>query len=515
MRIGSKLLICVCICVFLTILLATGAAYALPQKGGTLKVALSTMPSTLDAQQSGDMITRQIAMHIFESLVTMDENYDIIPELAESWTMSDDGSEYTFKLRKGVLFHNGDEMKADDVIASVERWLKVSRRKGELNMIKEMVNIDDYTVKFILTSSSGSFLPVLAIPRAQLAILPKEIVKDAPAKEVDIIGTGPYKLEEWIGDRYVHLTRFEEYQPVDFEASGLGGNKVAYIDEIYFYSVPEPTARVAGLETGEYDFADLVLPNLAEELKSNSKLNVVKIGPYAAVNFWINNNLAPTDNLLIRKAIQSALKHDDIMIAATDASYRLDSSWFFEEQIWHSDSGKEYFNTYDPEKAKAYLKEAGYKGEKIKLVTNTDYDVCYKSSLVISEQLKAIGLNVELSVYDWPTTVDIAYNQPEEWHLFFVFMTTLFDPVQPTKANVPGAGPGSSHDPRLTELADKLEKAVDFEQRYKIWSNIQELLYDDVIKPKIGDWFIYQSYNDSLKNYKPWYGTIFWNTWIE
>jgi len=515
MRRGSKLLIYVCICVFLAITLTMGVAYASPQKGGTLKIALSTMPSTLDAQYSGDMVTRQITMHIFESLVTMDEDYGIIPELAESWTMSDDGTEYTFKLRKGIFFHNGDEMKSDDVIASVERWLMVSRRKGELKMIKEMVAIDDYTVKFLLTGPSGSFLPVLAIPRAQLAILPKEIVKDTPANEIEIIGTGPYKLEEWIGDRYVHLTRFEGYQPVDFEATGLGGHKIAYIDDLYFYSVPEPIARVAGLETGEYDFADLVLPNLAEELKSNPKLNVVEMGPYASVNFWMNNDLAPTDNLLIRKAIQSALNHDDIMIAATDASYRLDSSWFFKEQIWYTDSGKEYFNTYDPEKAKAYLKEAGYKGEKIKLITNTDYDVCYKSALVISEQLKAIGLNVELSVYDWATTVDIAYNQSGEWNFFFAFVTTFFDPAQPTASNVPGAGPGSSHDPRLTELADKLEKSVDYEQRYEIWSNIQELLYQDVIKPKIGDWFIYQSYNNSLKGYDPWYGTIFWNTWIE
>ena len=150
--------------------------------GGDLHVALNTQPPTLDLHMGTATATRDAARPIFETLVTLNEHYEVQPMLAESYEQSDDGLEFTFYLRKGVKFHNGKEMKAEDVVASLARWIgKSGRAKNAIGEGKFEV-LDEYTVQLTLPEPSVGALHVLAVPNQSGGIMPKEVVENAPAE---------------------------------------------------------------------------------------------------------------------------------------------------------------------------------------------------------------------------------------------------------------------------------------------------------------------------------------------
>jgi peptide/nickel transport system substrate-binding protein len=316
-------------------LFGVGQAAEQPKYGGVLRVAVTASPPTLDFQASNTSATRVVATHIFESLVTFDKSYKPVPMLAEKWDLSNDGKIYTFYLRKGVLFHNGDEMKAEDVKASVERFAKIAPRRRDLSSLELINIIDDYTIEFKLKKPIGPFIAILGIPNALLAIMPKEAVEGRAAKKADIIGTGPYQLVEWIPDRHIKLKRFKDYKPLDIPASGYAGKKAGYLNEIYFIPVTEPGARVAGLETGDYDFADFLPGNSVPDLKQNPKLVIKPLMPCTAPLAYINHT-RHFKNKKLRQAVQAGLDHEAIMIAGSEGAGRLNPGMYFEEQVWHS-----------------------------------------------------------------------------------------------------------------------------------------------------------------------------------
>ncbi|HYL79963.1 MAG TPA: ABC transporter substrate-binding protein, partial [Candidatus Acidoferrum sp.] len=234
------------------LLLASGPAMAgTPMTGGTLRAALTASAPTLDPHSATHLAVREIGLHIFESLLTFDAKFQVVPQLAERWEVSKDGRVYTFYLRKGVKFHNGKEMTAEDVRASVERFRVMAPRRNELDGLAKLEVVGPSVVRMTLSKPDASFLAAIANPICQLAILPKEAVEGRAINKADIVGTGPYKFVEWIPDRWVRVARFADYRAEGkVEPEGRGGARHAYADEIRFIPVPEPGARVAGLQTG-------------------------------------------------------------------------------------------------------------------------------------------------------------------------------------------------------------------------------------------------------------------------
>ena len=171
--------------------------------------------------------------------------------------MSDDGMVYTFKLRQGVKFHNGEEMKADDVVASMNRWLELSAKANTLIGGSVFEEVDDYTVKMTANQASSDIIMILASPIQFAAIYPKEVVESASEEGItEYIGTGPYKLAEWKQDQYVKLERYEDYQPSPNASTGLADAKDVVSDVIYFRVVTDSATRIAGVENGQYDIAE-------------------------------------------------------------------------------------------------------------------------------------------------------------------------------------------------------------------------------------------------------------------
>ena len=190
-----------------------GTAIAQPTYGGVLRAAMTGEPPTIDVHATTTTITGHIGWHLVEGLFTTDVNSDPIPMLAEGYSVSDDGLSYVFDLRHGVKFHNGEEMKAADVVASMERWGRLATLGKRLfENVSRFEAVDDYTVEMDLKEVSGTVLAYLASPIQMPAIYPKSLIDEAGDLPIaEIIGTGPYRLVEWLPDSHIRLARFEDY----------------------------------------------------------------------------------------------------------------------------------------------------------------------------------------------------------------------------------------------------------------------------------------------------------------
>ena len=232
-------LVSVILCLFLVFTGLATEAQEQDRYVGTLIVGTTANPTTMDWQSTRITAVHEIARHIWEGFMVFDANGEIQPMLAKEWEVSEDGLTWTFYLREGVLFHNGEEMTAEDAAASARRWVEVTCTGG-LEPIKSIEAIDKYTVEFKLDEPIG-LLPVhMANHNGHPIIMPKEICEGVPVGKLpEYIGTGPYKFVEWKLDQHIKMEKFEDYKPIDMEPFGFAGKKYGYVDEIIFKFVPE------------------------------------------------------------------------------------------------------------------------------------------------------------------------------------------------------------------------------------------------------------------------------------
>ena len=421
-------------------LLSTGAALAATTcqvQGGRVQAALTTNASTMDPILSTTNASRQIAIHLFESLASMDSNYQVIPQLAQDWKRSDDGLTYTFRLRQGVKFHNGKTMTADDVKASLDRFIKISPGANRFKNVKSVEIVDPQTVRINLTADFP-LLNNLAMPSPIVAIFPKEIVEKYGDKEVrgeDVIGTGPYQLKEWRPDVGVKMAKFKDYAPDSrFDGpTGFGGAKTACVDEVNFLPVTEDASRVAGLQTGDFDFAEAVPITSVPQLETDPNLSIEILKPKWAVVLELDHKNPLMQKLPFRKALLAALNMDQIMRASAFGRqdyFRVQPSIFFPEQKqWYTAVGSEMYNKPDKALVASLLKEAGYNNEPVIYLTNQNYGWMYKASQAIAAQWQAMGINVKLEVMDWPSQIKRAQTS-NDWAINQTGWSPRFDPFQ-------------------------------------------------------------------------------------
>jgi peptide/nickel transport system substrate-binding protein len=396
------------------------AQFQCPRKGGDFVFAQEAKANSLDQHVSSTISTRNIAMNVFESLMTRDENMAPIPELAAEVIESPDKKVYTFKLRQGIKFHNGKTMTSADVLASFNRYMRVGNDRGMFSIVEKYETPDPATFVMRLKQPQPTFLENLSSFSVPVVIIPSELA-EAPALQLQAIGTGPYQIAEFVADSHARLRRFDGYQPDTRykDIDGFGGYKVACLDTVTFRFITEPGARVAGLETGEFHAVEDVPAKSQPRLKENRNLVLRPLE-----NFWVqialtNFQLPPMNNLQFRQAVQAVLDMEELMEAATDGAYKLNIGFQYPGQTYYTDVGKELYNQKNPTKAKQLLQQSGYKGEKVILLTNRDYPNMYVAATMMAEQMKSIGINAELLVLDWPATVNMYRNQDDGWHLFF------------------------------------------------------------------------------------------------
>lgn len=492
--------------------------------GGTLKVGTIGEAPHLDEHQSTAEIIAIIGFCAYEGLFTYDAGYQPVPELVETHTVSEDGLTHTMVLRKGVMFHNGEELKAADAIASVQRWGRISGvGKRLMEKTTEIAQVDDYTLEFRLTQPYGTILIGLAHNTQACTIHPKSVLDaagDEPITDSTMyIGTGPYKLVEWQRDAKMRFEKFAEYQSAPGDTTvGYGGKKFAYLDAIEFIPVPDEAARVAGLQAGDYHLSLNVGNDQYEVLKDYPGVISEILTPTNWDVFFLNWKSPMMGNLAMRQAVQAALDHKPMLNSGqgADEFIRLDPGIMMQQTPWYTTAGEEFYNINDPELAKAKLTEAGYAGEPLRFMTTQEYSYMYGEAIVAKQQLEAVGITVDLQVMDWATVLE-RRAKPEEWDMFGTGHGFVPDPTQISYVGQMNIYPGWwSSEPSLALAAD-LASESDFDARKAIFDKIQTAHYTEIPAIKIGD-----SSNCSFRSDKVggWDGQFergvkFWNLWLK
>jgi peptide/nickel transport system substrate-binding protein len=486
--------------------------------GGELVVALSGEMLTLDMHEVSATNLNLVGWHIYETLFTWDDEYAVIPMLAESHEVSDDGMTHNIALRQGVMFHNGEEMTADDVVASLERWSENYGFAQELlGAVDEMNQPDDYSLELILNRPVGTMAAGLAQTGRGPAIYPASVVAESTVDDLaEYIGTGPYKFVEWDRASHLILERFDDYAALEGEPNGYGGHKYAYIDQMRFTPVPDESARQAGLSTGEYHFLETVPSDLFETMENDPEIITELLPPIAWSVFIINMNSPITGNETIRKAIQAALDMEPILQSGFgDGFFRLDPGLMSQETVWHSTAGEEYYNMADPDLARELLEEAGYDGEPLVWTATQEYADHYNRTFVAVQQLEAVGFNIDFQVKDWAT---ILQEQSDDtiWEITTTGTTLRPDPGSLFLLNVCDVA-GWWCDEETIDLMEQLRSESDFDARYEIFEQVQTNVYEQVPFIKNGDTMALTARHHTVHNLSPllMIGPILWNCWIE
>lgn len=514
----TSLLRFVAIALLTVLSVGSGLAFAQdmqPVRGGTLRVGIPGDLPTLDVHWSTTAAVWEVGWHIFETVLALDEQGIPIPNLA-TVTPEDGGRVLRMDLRRNVKFHNGKTMTADDVIASLERWLRLSTtaRTAFGGKFDRFEKVDDYTVLMHLAEPSATALVALATPDRGSYIMPKEVVEAAGEGEVhEYIGTGPFKFDDWQHDRYIRFVRFEDYEPVPGGPNGYGGTKTAWIDTLIFVPMPDVMTRVNALSAGELDAGD-VPADLFDVLAMDPNLNVytAKSGVTVAMVFNMRQGVMAND--LLRKAVLRAIDPSPVMRAAfgSERFYELHPSFMPSGSYWWSQAGDELYRTRDLEEARRLVEASGYDGEPIRWITTREREYLYNSALVASSQMAEAGLNVELTVVDWATLTDIR-TRSQDWDIYSTWFTVKVDPTM--IAFLTTNFPGWYETEGKVRLMNMLALETDQSVRRQYWEELQALIYEEVAAITFGEVLATRVARGNVHGI--WTGAtspFFWNVWI-
>jgi peptide/nickel transport system substrate-binding protein len=479
-----------------------------------LHVATVGEPGPLDPMAFTADLLSEIDQHIWEGLYIFDPNFHFAPLLASAMpTISHDGKQYVIALRDGVKFHDGSVLSAVDVVASLTRWMNRSPR-GRLvqSFTAAIIAPDDRTVRIELKQPYAPLVALLAYPNGAAAIMPRRIAAAAdPLKE--FVGTGPFKLIEQKPDTYIRLARFDQYASPPGKPDGYAGARKVDVDELRFVPVPNPTTRAQGLLSGEYDFADGITPEGYADLRGKSGVTVGIVKPATSNLLIMNTKAGLTSNVLIRQAIQAALANEDILTAAfgDPSLWALQGSIFPEGTDWFA-KNTPGFNQHDPKKAARLLKQAGYNGQKIRILVTQQYDYSYKIGQVVESNLEDAGAVVDLQVMDWATLLQ-KRQDPAMWDVFVTQHGAIPDP---SLFNVVNADyPGWWNTPDKHAAMDAFVAEPDPQNRIQIWQKLQTLFDVEVPAIKIGDAYPLYGIRQRVTGYTPGIWPAFWNTGLK
>lgn len=492
--------------------------------GGTLTVAISAEPVSLDVQKTPANVSQAVGGHILEPLYAMDAAGKVSPVLAESCIWNEEEKAFELTLRQHVYFHNGKEMTSEDVLASLERWRKFSATASIFDRFVPEDGISAegrYSIR-IAASSEFNITAVLGYPTTNDVIYPAELA----AQEIiaDPIGTGPYKLDEWVPGDHITLTRYEGYKPVwGPSPSGFAGTKIPYFDTIVFRFVPEDATRFELLKAGEVDFVDTILPIWLNELNETEGVDPIIVKPIWTPVWRFNFKRWPAgmdadQALKFRQACRAAVDMEELLKASASAReefYRLNSCLIaYPEQIWWNDVCEDTYNINDQALAKDLLAESGYDGEPIHFMIANDIPWIYKPSLVLAEQLEEIGINIQVEIMGFATILERRWEE-DRWDIFSEGNSISYHPLY-YSSYWGGKRPGWFTNDEVQELLDVMVTSRDFDEVYEGSVRLTEILEENIPEIQSGDFFELRAAASDLANLRGSYRTyFFWTTWRE
>ena len=467
-----------------------------------LRIACENEPAHLDTQVVTNDCVSMISQHIFETLYTYDTDYNVVPLLAEGDTTSEDGKMVTITLRKGVKFHNGKEMTAEDVYASLNRWFQFGSRSTAIKNYLEKLEVKDaYTIVMTFNQPYSSWKNLFAFINGGPVIYPSEVMEGATKTaltEDQYIGTGAYKFAGHEAARYFLLEKFADYSAREEAPSGLAGNRTGNVDQLMFIPVTNASTRINGLLANDYDYIRIATGDMYYDLTANQNLTVaVNKGSKMPLMFFNSKARVFANNDLLRQAVLAALDMEEILAIAIgpdelwQTSGSINPSW----NMFYSEKGLDLYNKADAELAKKMAAEAGYKGEEIVILINNSHQMHIDCCTVIEQQLEKAGFNVTCERLD--AAAQQAKRADEtQWDIHFTHH--IFSP-EPVIYNWMNAGYAGWWDTaEKNALVAQYVAASDAAVQADIWSQIQELTYVQIPIIKLGDTYEYDVYAKGL-----------------
>jgi len=515
-------------------LLAAPALLALPnmaraQDARTLRFIPQADLTVLDPMWTTAYVTRNHAFMVYDTLFGQDSQYRPSPQMLESFATENDGKIWTLTLRPGLLFHDGEPVRARDCVASLQRWGKRDAFGGALMArTDELSARDDRTLVFRLKTPFALLPNALAkTPLYMPAIMPERIAKTDPFTQVtDMTGSGPYrfKADERVPGARVVYERFAGYKPREGgKTDWTSGPKVVNFDRVVWTTIPDPTTAAQALINGEQDWWDYATADLMPLLARTRGVKVVVQEPSGQIPILRFNHLQPPfNNPGIRRALLGAVSQEDVVTAVvgTDAGMsRTGVGFFCPDTPMASDVGMEVLTSpRDMDRVKRDLKAAGYNNERVVLMAATDFPVLKAMADVTADMMKRAGMNVDYISTDWGSVVTRrAKKDPVEQGGWSAFCTAWAgtDHLDPSghlslRCNGEQAWIGWPTDMEIEHLRDQWFDAPDVTAQAAICAAIQKEAFQSVPYIPMGQYLQPTAYRTSLEGVLNGFA-LFWN----
>jgi peptide/nickel transport system substrate-binding protein len=424
----------------------------------------------LDPITTTAYITRNHGYMVYDTLFATDANFKIQPQMVDKWQVSSDRLTYTFILREGLKFHDGQPVRPVDCIASLERWSKRDALGQKLAQATDSwTTVNEKTFRLKLKKPFPLTLDALGKLSSNVPfIMPERIAKtDASQNITEVIGSGPFKFvkEEWVPGNKVVYVKNPDYVPRREPPSWAAGGKVVKVERVEWIYIPDSATAAAALNAGEADWWEQLPPDLIPLLSKNKDVRVENIDPLGSMGILRFNFLNPPfNNQKMREALLYVIDQRDyaLGIAGSEKNGHPCPSYFTCGTPLSSETGSEPLKgKRDFERAKKLIQESGYKGEKIVIISATDQPIVQSQSLLTADLLRKLGLNVELQAGDWGTLITRRTSkEPVEKGGWSIFHTWFVGPDAMSPASTPLVSSGDKawfgwpNDSKMEELRE-------------------------------------------------------------
>jgi peptide/nickel transport system substrate-binding protein len=493
----------------------------------TLRFVAEADLKVLDPVWTTAYITRNHAYLVYDTLFGTDENLQIKPQMVDRTTVSADGMRYTFTLRDGLRWHDGQPVLSEDCVESLKRWGKKDRF-GQLLMAHtgKIAPVDKKTFTLELAERFGPVLEALGRTGGNVPfMMPARIASTPPEEQIkEIVGSGPFKFarDEWQPGEQVVYLRNPDYVPRDDPPSGSSGGKYVHLDKVIWQYIPDPWGAADGLAAGEVDWWQEPPLDFAPKIEQNPDLQTFLIDPLGGQG-WLRPNWLhpPFNNKMARQALLHMMDQVTYLAYAIGQSeyYRPCYSVFACGGPYATKTGAEPIIEHDLTKARQLVQESGYDGQPIVVLQVTDRPIFNAAAVVTRQRLESIGFKVILKGMDWSTyLVARARKDPPHkggWNLLHTWFQAS-DVVNPAvHFALSGAGAqawyGWPDIPLIEKLTTDWVRETDQAKRKQFAEEIQKVALTEIPYVPWGEWVQPTAFRKNVRGILKFGAPIFWN----
>jgi peptide/nickel transport system substrate-binding protein len=479
-----------------------------------LKVVMHSDVKALDPIWSGAYITRNFGYMIYDTLFAVDEKFQVKPQMVDTWSTSDDGLVWTFKLRDGLEWHDGTPVTADDCVASIKRWASRDAMGQKMaSVLSEYKVVDPKTFQIVLKQKFGPLLDAIGKPSVVVPfMMPRKMAEvDAFTQSDNVIGSGPFifKKDEWKPGERLVFVKNPKYKPRSEPISGLAGGKVVNLDRVEWLWISDAETQVSALINGEIDEIESVDYDHIAVLEKTNGVRVVTSSVSNQYVFRMNWLTPPFNNVKVRQAAAYALSQQEFLQAniGDKRFYRTCKAMFTCGSPYASTAGMDGLIEGNVAKAKELLAEAKYDGTVVVIPQPTDLGVIKQLAPVAKAQLERAGFKVDVQPMDWQsmvTRLTTKKGRPSEggWNAFGTSWSQvdILDPLMTPNlaATCEKARAGWPCDAELEKLRDKFVQAETPQDKKAAADAVQTYAAQVVTHVPLGEWFAVGAVRDNV-----------------